>query len=83
MKFLKNNKFELIILTLLPVVFLYKMIFFGEIVVTNDELERHPINEWSNNYFIENEELHEFFDRHEEVELLDIFDQIKAVEEVN
>ena len=29
-------------------------------------------------YFIENETLHEFFDRHEEVELLDIFDQIKA-----
>ena len=55
MKFLKNNKFELIILTLLPVVFLYKMIFFGEIVVTNDELERHPINEWSNKYFIEND----------------------------
>ena len=61
MKFLKNNKFELIILTLLPVVFLYKMIFFGEIVVTNDELERHPINEWSNNYFIENEDIPQWF----------------------
>ena len=61
MKFLKNNKFELIVIILLPVVFLYKMIFFGEIVVTNDELERHPINEWSNNYFIENDDIPQWY----------------------
>ncbi len=29
-------------------------------------------------YFIENEELHDFFDRHDEVKLLNIFDEIKA-----
>ena len=29
-------------------------------------------------YFIENETLHEILDLHQEVELIDIFDQIKA-----
>ena len=26
------------------------MVFLGEIVTTNDEYERHPINEWRDNY---------------------------------
>ena len=57
---LKNNK-ELIILILIPVLFLFRMIFFGEIITTNDEFERHPINEWKNNYFIENDDIPQWF----------------------
>ncbi len=57
---LKNHK-ELIILILIPVLFLFRMIFFGEIITTNDEFERHPINEWKNNYFIENDDIPQWF----------------------
>ena len=56
----KNYK-ELILLTLIPILFLYKMIFFGEIITTNDEFERHPINEWRDNYFIENDDTPQWF----------------------
>ncbi|MFL3008929.1 MAG: hypothetical protein ACJZ14_06080 [Candidatus Neomarinimicrobiota bacterium] len=56
----KNYK-ELILLTLIPILFLYKMIFFGEIITTNDEFERHPINEWRDNYFTENDDIPQWF----------------------
>tara|TARA_B100000959_G_scaffold197896_1_gene207002 strand:+ start:1267 stop:3603 length:2337 start_codon:yes stop_codon:yes gene_type:complete len=50
MKIFYENRNEVILLTILPLFFLYRMVFFGEIVTTNDELERHPINEWRDNY---------------------------------
>ncbi len=50
MEFFKNNRLEIIILAIIPLLFLYKMVFFGEIVTTNDEYERHPINEWRDSY---------------------------------
>ena len=56
----KNYK-ELIFLIMIPILFLYKMIFFGEIITTNDEFERHPINEWRDNYFIENDDTPQWF----------------------
>ncbi len=46
----KNNRNEILILAIIPLLFLYRMIFFGEIVTTNDEYERHPINEWRDSY---------------------------------
>ena len=55
MKYLIKNKNELFLLVIVPMIFLYRMIFFGEIVTTNDELERHPINEWIENYIATNE----------------------------
>ena len=56
----KNYK-ELMLLSLIPILFLYKMIFFGEIITTNDEFERHPINEWRDNYFTENDDIPQWF----------------------
>ena len=38
MTFFNKNKIELFILTIIPILFLYRMVFFGEIVTTNDEL---------------------------------------------
>ena len=61
MKFFNKNKTELIILTLLPLLFLYRMVFLGEIVTTNDELERHPINEWRDGYLIDNEDTPQWY----------------------
>jgi len=61
MNFLKNKKIELIILSVLPSLFLYRMVFFGEIVTTNDEFERHPINEWRDNYLTENKEIPQWY----------------------
>ena len=54
MTFFNKNKIELFILTIIPILFLYRMVFFGEIVTTNDELERHPINEWRDGYLNDN-----------------------------
>ena len=54
MNFFNKNKIELFILTIIPILFLYRMVFFGEIVTTNDELERHPINEWRDGYLNDN-----------------------------
>ena len=42
-------------------IFLYRMIFFGEIVTTNDELERHPINEWIENYIGTNDDVPQWY----------------------
>ena len=61
MNFFIKNKIELFILMILPVLFLYRMIFFGEIVTTNDELERHPINEWRDTYLDENKDTPQWY----------------------
>jgi len=61
MNFFIKNKIELFILMILPVLFLYRMIFFGEIVTTNDELERHPINEWRDSYLDENKDTPQWY----------------------
>ena len=42
----KKNQVLIAILMVVPMVILYRMIFFGEIVGANDQLERHPINQW-------------------------------------
>ena len=61
MNFLNKNKIELLILIILPVLFLYRMIIFGEIVTTNDELERHPINEWRDSYLKDNKDTPQWY----------------------
>ena len=61
MNFFIKNKIELFILMILPVLFLYRMIFFGEIVTTNDELELHPINEWRDTYLDENKDTPQWY----------------------
>ena len=37
------------------------MVFLGEIITTNDEYERHPINQWRDNYFTENDDIPQWF----------------------
>ena len=49
------------LLAIIPAIFLYKMIFFGEIVTTNDELARHPINQWRDTYLAENDDMPQWF----------------------
>ena len=61
MKFLQNNRNQIIILILLPLLFLFRMVFFGEIVTTNDELERHPINEWRDSYFVDEDDMPQWY----------------------
>ena len=61
MRYLINNKNELFLLIIVPMIFLYRMIFFGEIVTTNDELERHPINEWIENYIGTNDDVPQWY----------------------
>ena len=56
MKLVLKNRTELAILVAVPMVFLYRMIFFGEIVTTNDELERYPINAWRDGYVSQNDQ---------------------------
>ena len=61
MKLVLKHRTELAILVVVPMVFLYRMIFFGEIVTTNDELERHPINEWRDSYVSQNDQIPQWF----------------------
>ena len=61
MNILKKNKIEIAILLFVPMLFLYKMIFFGQVVTTNDELERYPINEWRDNYLLNNDNTPQWF----------------------
>ena len=61
MKLVLKNRTELAILVAVPMVFLYRMIFFGEIVTTNDELERHPINAWREGYVSQNDQIPQWF----------------------
>ena len=58
---MKKNKVELTILVVLPMIFLYRMIFLNEVVTTNDEAERYPINEWRDNYLSVNDETPQWF----------------------
>lgn len=37
-------------LIIVPMIMLYRMMFFGEIVGENDQLQRYPINEWRDTY---------------------------------
>ena len=37
------------------------MVFFGEIITTNDELERHPINEWRDTYLKQNDDIPQWY----------------------
>ena len=61
MRILNENKTEGIVLIILPLLFLYRMVFFGEIVTTNDELERHPINEWRDTYIEEHDDIPQWY----------------------
>ena len=61
MNIFKKNKIEIAILLFVPMLFLYKMIFFGQVVTTNDELERYPINEWRDNYLLNNDNTPQWF----------------------
>lgn len=61
MDMMKKNKVELTILVVLPMIFLYRMIFLNEVVTTNDEAERYPINEWRDNYLSVNDETPQWF----------------------
>ena len=55
------KKYLPLLITIVPAVFLYRMIIFGEIVTTNDELARHPINEWRDSYISENEDMPQWY----------------------
>lgn len=57
----KKNQVAIAILMVVPMVILYRMIFFGEIVGANDQLERHPINQWRNTYVENNSEFPQWF----------------------
>ena len=61
MRILNENRTEVIVLIILPLLFLYRMVFFGEIVTTNDELERHPINEWRDTYLVEHDDIPQWY----------------------
>ena len=55
------KKYLHLILLVIPAIFLYRMIFIGEIVTTNDELERHPINQWQLNYSENNDDMSQWY----------------------
>ena len=57
----KKNQFALGIMMAVPMLMLYRMIFFGEIVGANDQLERHPINQWRDTYLNSNEEFPQWY----------------------
>ena len=45
-----KNQLAFAILMIIPMLMLYRMIFFGEIVGANDELQRYPINQWRDTF---------------------------------
>jgi len=55
------KKYLPLIITIIPALFLYRMIIFGEIVIANDDLARHPINEWRDKYIAENENMPQWY----------------------
>ena len=59
----KNSmkKYLPLLITIIPALFLYRMIIFGEIVTANDDLARHPINEWRDKYIAENENMPQWY----------------------
>ena len=58
----KNSmkKYLPLLITIIPALFLYRMIIFGEIVTANDDLARHP-NEWRDKYIAENENMPQWY----------------------
>jgi len=60
---IKNSmkKYLPLLITITPALFLYRMIIFGEIVTANDDLARHPINEWRDKYIAENENMPQWY----------------------
>ena len=61
MDYLNNYKKQILLLLFIPLLFLFRMVFFGEIVTTNDELERHPINEWRDTYLAKNKDIPQWY----------------------
>jgi len=59
----KNSmkKYLPLLITIIPALFLYRMIIFGEIITANDDLARHPINEWRDKYIAENENMPQWY----------------------
>ena len=55
------KKYLPFIMLIIPAVFLYRMILFGEVVTTNDELERHPINQWRDSYLEDQGDMPQWF----------------------
>ena len=53
----RMKKYVPLLITIIPALLLYRMIIFGEIVTANDDLARHPINEWRDKYISENENM--------------------------
>ena len=57
----KKNQIALGIMMVVPMIMLYKMIFLGEIVGANDQLERYPINQWRDTYLNSNEDFPQWY----------------------
>ena len=55
------KKYLPLLITIIPALFLYRMIIFGEIVTANDDLARHPINEWRDKYIAENKNMPQWY----------------------
>ena len=61
MDYLKNNSKQILLLSVVPLIFLFRMVIFGEIITTNDELERHPINQWRDSYLEKNDDIPQWY----------------------
>ena len=61
MDYLKNNYKQILLLFVVPLIFLFRMVIFGEIITTNDELERHPINQWRDSYLEKNNDIPQWY----------------------
>ncbi len=61
MDYLKDNSKQILLLLVMPLIFLFRMVIFGEIITTNDELERHPINEWRDSYLEKNDDIPQWY----------------------
>lgn len=55
------KKYLALLITIVPALFLYRMIFFGEIVTAGDDLARHPINEWRDKYISVNKDMPQWY----------------------
>ena len=55
------KKYLPLLITIVPALFLYRMIVFGEIVTAGDDLARHPINEWRDKYISDNEDMPQWY----------------------
>ena len=61
MDYLKKNSKQILFLSVVPLIFLFRMVIFGEIITTNDELERHPINQWRDSYLEKNDDIPQWY----------------------